>query len=68
MKPTPNHEGVPSVFTFPLIDLVAEATKLAPRLARKAIRRGEVRVDGVVVKDPGLRVHGDSVVKIGYDW
>ena len=53
---------MPTVFTFALVDVVAEDLKLSRGKARKAILRGRVWVDGVVVQDPEARVHGASKV------
>jgi 16S rRNA U516 pseudouridylate synthase RsuA-like enzyme len=53
---------MPKVFTFALADVVAEDVPLSKGKARKAIVRGKVSVDGVVVRDPETRVHGDSKI------
>ncbi len=49
-------QDMPKVFTFALVDLVSEDVKLSKGKARKAIARGKVTVNGVVVYDPDMRV------------
>lgn len=53
---------MPTVFTFDLVTVVSEDVKLSKGRARKAILRGKVTVDGVVVRDPAARVHGDQKI------
>jgi RNA-binding protein YlmH len=49
---------MPQVFTFALVDVVSEDVKLSKGKARKAIARGKVTVNGIVVNDPDMRVDG----------
>jgi RNA-binding protein YlmH len=51
-------QDMPKVFTFALVDVVSEDVKLSKGKARKAIARGKVTVNGVVVHDPDMRVDG----------
>jgi len=51
-------QDMPQVFTFALVDVVSEDVKLSKGKARKAIARGQVTVNGVVVHDPDMRVDG----------
>lgn len=53
---------MPTVFTFALVDVVSEDMSLSRGKARKAVLRGKVSVDGVVVLDPDMRVNGDSKI------
>lgn len=51
-------QDMPQVFTFALVDVVSEDVKLSKGKARKAIVRGYVTVNEVVVRDPDARVDG----------
>lgn len=51
---------MPRVITFALVDVVAEDVKLSKGKARKAIVRGHITVNEVVVHDPDMRVDGMS--------
>ena len=53
-------QDMPQVFTFALVDVVSEDAKLSKGKARKAIARGQVTVNEVVVNDPDMRVDGMS--------
>lgn len=53
---------MPTVLTFALVDLVAEDVLLSRGKARKAIRSGQVEIDGHVVRDPDFRVDGDAKI------
>jgi predicted rRNA methylase YqxC with S4 and FtsJ domains len=55
-------KAMPTVFTFALVDVVSEDMSLSRGKARKAVLRGKVSVDGVVVLDPDTRVNGDSKI------
>jgi predicted rRNA methylase YqxC with S4 and FtsJ domains len=55
-------KAMPTVFTFALVDVVSEDMSLSRGKARKAVLRGKVSVDGVVVLDPDMRVNGDSKI------
>jgi len=60
----PDFDAIPKVFTFPLVEEVAKAAKLSKGKARKAIRNGKVQIDGQVVRDPDVTVHGENKVEI----
>lgn len=64
-KPPVDVATMPVKFTHVLVDLIAEDVKLSKGKARKAIRRGEVKVNGEVVYDPDLRVDSDARVVFG---
>jgi predicted rRNA methylase YqxC with S4 and FtsJ domains len=55
-------EKMSTVFTFALVDVVSEDLKMSRGRARKAILRGQIWVDGVIVRDPETRVHGKNKV------
>ena len=55
-------ETMPTVFTFPLVDMVAQDMKLSKNKARKAILRGKVEVNGAFVRDPDVQV--DKTMRI----
>jgi hypothetical protein len=58
-------EDMPKTFDCSLVEAVSEATKLSRGKARKAVLRGEVRVNGEVVRDPDARVSRDDQVACG---
>lgn len=49
-------KGMPTTFTFALVDLLVEDANLSPGKARKAILRGKVTVNGVVERNPEVRL------------
>lgn len=55
-------QDMPSVFTFALVDEIAEQVRLSKGKARKLIAKGKVWVNGAVVYDPDMRV--DAAMKV----
>ncbi len=53
-----------TVLNFALVDVVAEATGQSKNKIRKAILRGRVEVNGLIVRDPDMRVGGHDLVRV----
>lgn len=60
----PSVDKMPTMFSFPLVGEIVRRTGISEKKARKAIQRGFVEVNGVIVRDPDLLTTGKDVVRV----